>query len=164
MEAVVDMDKEASQVTQAEEYWIRIMREEEVLPKMLPPHAPQGNQSEHMSTAQPIRTLAVSSQRREDPLPGTGLSRIPTTLATLSKSTAIQALLRPSGECWLIRTPYYTSLTNENAVLHLIDQWECSITCYWPIRKKNQEPGELSGRTSEQGKDYLIELDGDLLR
>ena len=32
------------------------------------------------------------------------------------------------------------------------------------FRKKNQESGELSGRTSEQGKDYLIELDGDLLR
>ena len=31
-------------------------------------------------------------------------------------------------------------------------------------RKKNSEIGELSGRTSEQGKDYLIELDGDLLR
>ena len=31
-------------------------------------------------------------------------------------------------------------------------------------RKKASEIGELSGRTSEQGKDYLIELDGDLLR
>ena len=31
-------------------------------------------------------------------------------------------------------------------------------------RKKGSEAAELSGRTSEQGKDYLIELDGDLLR
>ena len=31
-------------------------------------------------------------------------------------------------------------------------------------RKKNQDTAELSGRTSEQGKDFLIELDGDLLR
>ena len=31
-------------------------------------------------------------------------------------------------------------------------------------RKKASEAAELSGRTSEQGKDYLIELDGDLLR
>ena len=31
------------------------------------------------------------------------------------------------------------------------------------FRKRGQDIGEIGGRTSEQGKDYLIELDGDLL-